>query len=332
MKFRWQLHLNTDTRGMTTYREIPIDLVVPSDSNVRHTFDPATDEDDATLLDSMRAGSILQPIRVRPHPNKTGHFEIIAGERRYLAAKALQLDTIPAVIDEDCSELDARRQRFVENAARKNLSAYLHCKALMEYIAAERQADPGVTYAVLAERVGTSEGAIKRATSYWQSLTPDVHAAIVAAQADKVVGWTPLAQLARTKDPAAQMKACARLLRQIAAQTTSDGPPGGSEAKKRGSAAGARAKKTPPIYRRVIDVSMGDDPAAPRPPHVRLRPTRSPGRPEMRLSIGCAPSDLDPVRLPELLATLRAQTEAAIAAISATIQTSSEKSGPPSVA
>lgn len=302
---------------MTTYRDLPLAQVTPSSNNVRHGLNPNADEDDALLLDSIRAGTILQPILVRPLSGQAGQFEIIAGERRYLAAKAAGLDTIPAIIDEECSDLEARRRRFIENAARKNLSAYQHCQALADYAAAERLVDPGVTQQQLAERLGMNPGSLGRSESVWRAITPPVHEAIVASGCADALTWAALASLAKAKEPELQQKVLARICRGL--QAPAAATPARSPAKR-----GSGRSKLPQAYRRVLDVDMGDDPTAPRNPQVRLRPTRSPGKPEIRLTVGCAPLDLDPLRVPVLIATLRTQADAAIRALEVNLTKTTE--------
>src|SRR2546421_5612084 len=74
-------------------RQIPVDLIAPNPSQPRRSFD---DEGLVALADSIRARGILQPVLVRPLVG--GRYELIAGERRWRAARLADRDTIPAVI------------------------------------------------------------------------------------------------------------------------------------------------------------------------------------------------------------------------------------------
>ena len=76
-------------------RDLSVDQVTSNPFQPRKTFKP---EDLKELQESLKVNGLLQPITVRPAPNKTGTFELIAGERRLRAAIALGWKTIPAVV------------------------------------------------------------------------------------------------------------------------------------------------------------------------------------------------------------------------------------------
>jgi ParB family chromosome partitioning protein len=97
---------------------IPIGEIHPGRYQPRQKFDE--DELDA-LAESVRAKGILQPILVRPHPDKTGEFELVAGERRWLAAQRAQLQDVPAII-RDLTDKDTLEIGLVENVQRQDLS------------------------------------------------------------------------------------------------------------------------------------------------------------------------------------------------------------------
>ena len=73
------------------------------------------------LADSIATHGVLQPILVRPNPNFEGSFEIIAGERRWRAAKMAGLTEIPAVIM-DGDDLKAAQIAVIENVQRQDLN------------------------------------------------------------------------------------------------------------------------------------------------------------------------------------------------------------------
>jgi len=97
---------------------IPIGDIHPGRYQPRQKFDE--DELDA-LAESVRAKGILQPILVRPHPDKTGEFELVAGERRWLAAQRAQLHDVPAIV-RDLTDKDTLEIGLVENVQRQDLS------------------------------------------------------------------------------------------------------------------------------------------------------------------------------------------------------------------
>lgn len=100
------------TAGLAT---IPLTDISPSATNPRKHFDETAM---AELVASVQAHGIIQPILVRP---VTGAgFELVAGERRYRAAKAAKLKTIPAIVRE-LTDLQALELQVVENLKRADL-------------------------------------------------------------------------------------------------------------------------------------------------------------------------------------------------------------------
>jgi len=101
------------------YRDIPLDLLVIGKGQVR-TVDPGRDIDD--LAKSIDAQGLLQPIVACP-AHQDGKWEILTGQRRFLAHKMLERDSIAAaVIDERVSEAEAKAISITENLIRRKLS------------------------------------------------------------------------------------------------------------------------------------------------------------------------------------------------------------------
>jgi ParB family chromosome partitioning protein len=99
----------------STLREVPIDEVVPNPDQPRKNFD----EDDLNeLADSVRLNGILQPIVVR---SKDGAYQIVAGERRYQAAKRAGLANVPVVVRE-VSDHEVLQLALIENLQRADLN------------------------------------------------------------------------------------------------------------------------------------------------------------------------------------------------------------------
>lgn len=92
--------------------------VEPRHDQPRKNFDREALE---TLADSIAAYGVLQPIIVRENPSAEGSYEIIAGERRWRAAKMAGLSEIPAVIL-DGDELKAAQVALIENIQREDLN------------------------------------------------------------------------------------------------------------------------------------------------------------------------------------------------------------------
>ena len=74
----------------------------------------------ADLVASIRTRGILQPLLVRPHPNKPDRFQIIAGERRWRAAQEVGLTAIPCLV-RPMTDADATAAALVENLQRVDL-------------------------------------------------------------------------------------------------------------------------------------------------------------------------------------------------------------------
>src|SRR5438132_8953202 len=125
--------------------QIPLDLIRPNRRQPRTSFDDAGLSDLAT---SITEHGVLQPVLVRPIPG--AGYELIAGERRWRAARLAGVDRIPAVLrsSEDVEQLELA---LIENMAREDLNpveAARACAALVEEL--------GVTKEAIGSRVGRS--------------------------------------------------------------------------------------------------------------------------------------------------------------------------------
>ena len=130
-------------------QQIKVSLIDPKSGQPRKYFD---NEALSQLADSISAHGVLQPILVREIGND--RYQIIAGERRWRAAKLAGLSEIPAmVLDKD--ELSAAQIALVENVQRENLNPVEEAMALRAL--AEEY---GMTQEDLARQVGKSRSAI----------------------------------------------------------------------------------------------------------------------------------------------------------------------------
>lgn len=93
------------------------DSLQPSSLQPRRTFLP---EQLNELAGSIRQDGILQPLLVRKHPNLAGQYEIIAGERRWRAAKIAALKEVPVIIKE-MNDQEVLQVALVENLQRQDL-------------------------------------------------------------------------------------------------------------------------------------------------------------------------------------------------------------------
>jgi ParB family chromosome partitioning protein len=85
----------------------------------RREFDPEAIEE---LAESLRKDGILQPLLVRPVTDQPGFYELIAGERRLRAARFAGLETVPVLVKEKVSPLEALQWALVENIQRRDLN------------------------------------------------------------------------------------------------------------------------------------------------------------------------------------------------------------------
>ncbi len=129
-------------------RDLPIGSVQPNPHQPRQVFDEETLEG---LTDSVRELGVLQPVLVRASGDG---YELIAGERRWRAAKRAGLPTIPAIVRaaDDESSLE---QALVENLHRQDLNALEEAAAYQQLIE-----DFGLTQDQVAKRVGKSRSAV----------------------------------------------------------------------------------------------------------------------------------------------------------------------------
>lgn len=125
--------------------------IEPRHDQPRKTFDRESLE---ALADSIATYGVLQPIIVRENPDVTGTYEIIAGERRWRAAKMAGLTEIPAVVF-DGDDLKAAQVALIENIQREDLNPVeeaLGYNALIERFS--------LTQDQVAKQVGKSRSAV----------------------------------------------------------------------------------------------------------------------------------------------------------------------------
>lgn len=105
------------TKPTEEYRNIPIAQLEESSTNPRKTFDDGSLQE---LAASIRSKGVLLPLLVRP---VNGHYQIVAGERRYRASKLAGCDTVPATVreltDTECLEI-----QLIENLLRTDLHPF----------------------------------------------------------------------------------------------------------------------------------------------------------------------------------------------------------------
>ncbi|MDC0921408.1 ParB/RepB/Spo0J family partition protein [Candidatus Pelagibacter sp.] len=107
-----------ETKVETQKNQLSVSDLVPNKYQPRKSFDEINLED---LTNSIKERGIIQPIIVRKSNNENSKFEIIAGERRWLAAQRAGIHTVPVVIT-DVDDLKSLEFAIVENVQRHDLN------------------------------------------------------------------------------------------------------------------------------------------------------------------------------------------------------------------
>ena len=130
-------------------RELPVELIAPNPRQPRRRFDEVSLE---LLAQSLGERGVLQPVLVRPKPG--GTYELVAGERRWRAARIAGLQSVPAIVRER-EDAQALEVALIENMAREDLNPVDEaraCAALVEEL--------GLTREDVGRRVGRSRVAV----------------------------------------------------------------------------------------------------------------------------------------------------------------------------
>lgn len=144
------------------YQLLPLHKVEPNPNQPRQDFDPEQME---ALARSIGEHGVVQPLTVRPLPN--GYYQIIAGERRWRAARMAELKEIPAVIME-ADDKKTMELALIENLQRQDLNPVEEALGYQSLIS-----DYGLTQEEAASRVGKSRPAVTNALRLLQ-LTPEI--------------------------------------------------------------------------------------------------------------------------------------------------------------
>jgi ParB family transcriptional regulator, chromosome partitioning protein len=154
----------------TTLREVPVGSVQPNPHQPRTYFD---EETLAGLTASVAEVGVLQPLLVRELADD--RYELIAGERRWRAAKRAGLQTVPVVVRET-DEAGSLEQALIENLHRADLNALEEAAAYQQLVE-----DFGLTQEEVAQRVGKSRSAVANTLRLFQ-LPPSIQKLIGEGQ------------------------------------------------------------------------------------------------------------------------------------------------------
>jgi ParB family chromosome partitioning protein len=139
------------------------------------------------LASSIREKGLLQPITVRPTPD--GRYEVVVGQRRFLACQKAGYDPVPCLVRDDLDDTDAVTLSLVENVHRADMNPLDKARALKLLY------DRYQSYARVAKETSWSETTIRRYISLLE-LPPQIQDKINTSQGPAGVG--ALARLAST--------------------------------------------------------------------------------------------------------------------------------------
>jgi ParB family transcriptional regulator, chromosome partitioning protein len=132
-------------------REVPIASISPNPRQPRVNFD---EETMTMLAGSIKELGVLQPVLVRSLGESDDEFELIAGERRWRAARRAGLQTIPVLV-QSAGDANSLEQALVENLHRQDLGVLEEAAAFQQLID-----EFGYTHEQVASRVGKSRVAV----------------------------------------------------------------------------------------------------------------------------------------------------------------------------
>lgn len=161
---------------------VPIDKIAPNPTQPRTTFDQTRLEE---LAQSIRANGIIQPLIIR---HKDNHYELVAGERRWRAARIAGLESVPVVIQDFATDR-LLEVALIENIQREDLNAIEAAQAF-DRLAREH----GLSHEDIGRRTGKDRSSIAN-TIRLLKLPPSVQTLVAegrlpAGQARAILGLT----------------------------------------------------------------------------------------------------------------------------------------------
>jgi len=133
-------------------RVVPISHIKPNAFQPRSHFD---EESMSSLAASIREVGLLQPVLVREVDGEEESYELIAGERRWRAARRAGLQTIPVLVQPDTGDVSSLEQALVENLHREDLNALEEAAAYQQLID-----EFGLTHEQVATRMGKGRATV----------------------------------------------------------------------------------------------------------------------------------------------------------------------------
>lgn len=140
--------MNNET---TRIIQISLERITPNPEQPRKVFRP---EALRTLANSIKESGVQTPVKVRPNPNKSGHYILIFGERRWRASKMAGMNTIPCIVMR--GEQDSAKAALIENFQREDLNPVDGGEAFLSY-----KKEHGFTIAQMSAMTGKSTATIQ---------------------------------------------------------------------------------------------------------------------------------------------------------------------------
>lgn len=171
-------------KGLEVYLSLPLGQLVPSETNPRKSFET---EEDAELVESIKAHGVLVPLLVRTTFSQIGgpqKYEIVAGERRFRAANKAGLQTLPVRVVE-LSDAEALEVQIVENLQRKDVTALEESAGFVQLYASLQKQDAKAPKQQLIEQIAKKVGKSTRyvyARMKLDELVPEVKAQIASGK------------------------------------------------------------------------------------------------------------------------------------------------------
>src|SRR5579871_1562912 len=195
-------------------REVPIEAIRPNRYQPRAHFDDGALRDLAASIDEV---GVLQPILVRATEDGDG-FELVAGERRWRAARRAGLDAIPAIVQDATSDLHSLEIALIENLHRADLNPLEEAAAYQQLID-----EFNLTHEQVAQRVSRGRVTITNTLRLLQlpaAIQGQVaEGRLTAGHARALLGLTDAAQLetiaARVEAEGLSVRATEALVRQL---------------------------------------------------------------------------------------------------------------------
>ncbi len=142
-------HMDAPPRSAEGLLQVPLDQISPNRYQPRKNFDETSLDE---LARSVREHGIVQPLVV----TRAGdHFELVAGERRYRAARKAGLATVPVVVKEMMREGEALQIALIENIQREDLNPIEEANAYHQL-----HEDFGLTQEEISRRVGKERSTV----------------------------------------------------------------------------------------------------------------------------------------------------------------------------